>query len=207
MRLSRQFQACLFFLFTKRFRAQKNTSQAKINYQNKNKLTLNNKGNNFSGTQSSKRVKVVCFTFWSFLCAWNLFVKKINRLEIVLIISFYYTTVGKVFIESSQNLLEACNFINKETLAQVFSCEFYEFLRTPFFTEHLLWLLPFRYMKINAFIRQHFQTNYWPLSCMMVVSKFSGKVIFMFIIDLHGQNSNFLSTIFIEKFDISKACV
>ena len=119
----------------------------------------------------------------------------------------YYTTVRQVLIESSQNLLEACNFINKENLAQVFSCEFYEFLRTPFFTEHLLWLLPFRYIKINAFIRQHFQTNYWPLSCMMVVSKFSGKVIFMFIMDLHGQNSNFLSTMFIEKFDISKACV
>ena len=29
-------------------------------------------------------------------------------------------------------MAEACNFIKKETLAQVFSCEFYEFLRTPF---------------------------------------------------------------------------
>ena len=27
---------------------------------------------------------------------------------------------------------EACNFIKKETLAQVFSYEFCEFLRTPF---------------------------------------------------------------------------
>ena len=35
----------------------------------------------------------------------------------------------------------ACNFIKKETLAQVFSCEFREFLRKPFFTEHLWWLL------------------------------------------------------------------
>ena len=32
---------------------------------------------------------------------------------------------------------EACNFIKKETLAQVFSCEFCEFLRTPFCIEHL----------------------------------------------------------------------
>ena len=29
----------------------------------------------------------------------------------------------------------------KETVAQVFSCEFCKFLRTPFYTEHLWWLL------------------------------------------------------------------
>ena len=31
----------------------------------------------------------------------------------------------------------ACNFIKKETLAQVFPVNFEKFLRTPFFTEHL----------------------------------------------------------------------
>ena len=36
--------------------------QAKINKQNKNKLTLNNKGNNFSRVQTSKRNKVPYFT-------------------------------------------------------------------------------------------------------------------------------------------------
>ena len=36
---------------------------------------------------------------------------------------------------------EACNFIKKETLAQVFPVEFAKFLRTPFLTEHLRWLL------------------------------------------------------------------
>ena len=36
--------------------------------------------------------------------------------------------------------LQACNFIKKETLAQVFSC-FAKFLRTTFFIEHLWWLL------------------------------------------------------------------
>ena len=35
---------------------------------------------------------------------------------------------------------EACNFIKKETLAQVFSCEFCKIL-TPFLTERLWWLL------------------------------------------------------------------
>ena len=38
-------------------------------------------------------------------------------------------------------LASACNFIKKETLTKVFSCEFAEFLRTPFLTEHLRWLL------------------------------------------------------------------
>ena len=33
---------------------------------------------------------------------------------------------------------EACNFIKKETLAQVFSCEFCEISKNTFFTEHLL---------------------------------------------------------------------
>ena len=32
---------------------------------------------------------------------------------------------------------EACNFIKKDTLAQVFSCEFCEIFKNTFFTEHL----------------------------------------------------------------------
>ena len=52
----------LFIFFTKRFYANKNASQANIN-KNKIKQTLNNKGNNFLRTQTSKRVKVVCFAF------------------------------------------------------------------------------------------------------------------------------------------------
>ena len=32
---------------------------------------------------------------------------------------------------------QACNFIKKETLAQVFSCEFCEISKNNFFTEHL----------------------------------------------------------------------
>ena len=76
MRLSGQFQACLFFFCMKRFRAYKNTSQSNINQQKKIKQTLNNKGNNFLHTQTFKRVKVACFAFWCFLCTWNLFVKN-----------------------------------------------------------------------------------------------------------------------------------
>ena len=33
--------------------------------------------------------------------------------------------------------LQACNFIKKETVAQVFSCEFCEIFKNTFFTEHL----------------------------------------------------------------------
>ena len=59
-------------------------------------------------------------------------------------------SVKKVFLEISQNShentcarvafllkLQACNFIKKETLAQVFSCEFYEISKSTIFTEHL----------------------------------------------------------------------
>ena len=42
---------------------------------------------------------------------------------------------GKHLCQSLQ--AEACNFIKKETLAQVFSFEFCEFSKNTFFTEHL----------------------------------------------------------------------
>ena len=42
-----------------------------------------------------------------------------------------------------QLFLSNCNFIKNETLAQVFSVNFVKFLRTPFYIEHLWWLLLF----------------------------------------------------------------
>ena len=36
---------------------------------------------------------------------------------------------------------EACNFIKRKALAQVFSCEFVKFLGTPISIENLWWLL------------------------------------------------------------------
>ena len=35
------------------------------------------------------------------------------------------------------NRPQTCNFIRKETLAQVFSCEFYEISKNTFFTKHV----------------------------------------------------------------------
>ena len=58
-----------------------------------------------------------------------------------------------LFLEMSQNLQEVTRarvsfliklqnlFIKKETLAQVFSCQFCEISKNIFFTEHILWLL------------------------------------------------------------------
>ena len=61
-------------------------------------------------------------------------------------------SVKKVFLKILQNSLEsicvrvsflinlqakACNFIKKETLAQVFSCEYCEISKNNFLTEHV----------------------------------------------------------------------
>ena len=63
--------------------------------------------------------------------------------------SHWRCSIKKMFLEISQNSQKtpvpespffsrkACNFIKKETLAQVFSCEFCEISKNKFFTEHL----------------------------------------------------------------------
>ena len=43
------------------------------------------------------------------------------------------------FLIKLQN--EACNFLKKDTLAQMSSCEFWEIFKDTFFIEHLQWLL------------------------------------------------------------------
>ena len=45
--------------------------------------------------------------------------------------SFFRQAVNQI------SLPQACNFIKKETLAQVFSCEFFEISKNNIFTEHL----------------------------------------------------------------------
>ena len=63
------------FFFTKKFLQHKNANQIKTNQQNKNKQTLNNKGNGFWSTKTSKRGKTVCFAFF-------------KKTELILITSF-----------------------------------------------------------------------------------------------------------------------
>ena len=53
-------------------------------------------------------------------------------MRIKIIIFFRRYIVQKQPPEVFYNERQACNFIKKETLAQAFSCEFCEFLRTPF---------------------------------------------------------------------------
>ena len=54
-------------------------------------------------------------------------------------------SVKNLLLEISQKFtgkqVQACNFIKRETLAQVFSCEFCKISKNTFFTEHLWWLL------------------------------------------------------------------
>ena len=47
-------------------------------------------------------------------------------------------SVKKVPLEISS---QACNFIEKDSLAKVFSCEFCEISKNTFLTEKLQWLL------------------------------------------------------------------
>ena len=47
----------------------------------------------------------------------------------------------------STNRPEACNYIKKETLAQVFCCEFCEISKNTFFVEHL-WTTAFAVKKV-----------------------------------------------------------
>lgn len=50
-------------------------------------------------------------------------------------------TSGKTTIFSGQQQSQANNFIKKETLAQVFSCEYSEMLQNIFLKEYVRWLL------------------------------------------------------------------
>ena len=83
MRLSRQFQACLFLFYEKISSVQKRKS-TKTNKQKQRKVNKKQKKQRFFACiKTSKRVEI-----GGAFCT----LKKINRLEIVLIASFYYTT-------------------------------------------------------------------------------------------------------------------
>ena len=76
----------------------------------------------------------------------------IRNFEVTYRSSHQRYSVKKVFLEISKNSQEntcarvsfliklqpeTCNFIKKETLAQVFSCKFWEISKNTFFAEHL----------------------------------------------------------------------
>ena len=70
--------------------------------------------------------------------------------------------ISKVDFVVVVNEPQACNFIKKETLAQVFSCEFCEISKNTFFTEPLWWLL----LLWTALTDPH-KPNKIPFSCLI----------------------------------------
>ena len=59
-----------------------------------------------------------------------------------ILLNSHENTLARAFLLIKlQAAASSCNFIKKETLAQVFSCNFVKFLRRPFLTEQLWWLL------------------------------------------------------------------
>ena len=48
-----------------------------------------------------------------------------------------YNVGVSIYRKTQENTGQACNFIKKESLAQVFSCEFCEISKNTFFTEQL----------------------------------------------------------------------
>ena len=62
------------------------------------------------------------------------------------------------FLYCDSCMPQACNFIKKEALAQMFSCEFCEISKCTFFTEHIWTLLNFgtgifKFLKFFNFLR------------------------------------------------------
>ena len=109
-------------------------------------------------------------------------------------------SVKNVFLEISQNSQEntsarvSCNFIEKETLAQVFSCEFCKisknsfYYRTPLVAASGYWLKQIQYNQKKTFEVMYTKLN-WYLRCCCISRFVSENVsilkrfsIFLFII-------------------------
>ena len=67
--------------------------------------------------------------------------QKKAQINIIQIGKKLLTKHAKGSYEVKYQLPQACNFIKKETLAQMFSCEFCETSENIIFIEHLWWLL------------------------------------------------------------------
>ena len=86
---------------------------------------------------------------------------------------------------------EACNFIEKETLTQVFSCEFCKISKNTFFTEHL-WaiasVLPQtpKTMSLATMVNGYVEST-WFLSKQSIKSQ--GHFMFLFISANLGPSS------------------
>ena len=71
--------------------------------------------------------------------SWSLTFCIVNFLQLYL---YYIFTISKMSeADIHRNHSRACNFIKKDTPAQVFSCEYCEIFKNRFFIEHFWWLL------------------------------------------------------------------
>ena len=79
-------------------------------------------------------------------------------------------SIKKGVLKISQ--IQACNFIKKETLAQMFSCEFSEIFKNTFFTEHL---------RTTASDKCHMIIRKFQIMCSrFVISNFLVIIVFLF---------------------------
>ena len=65
---------------------------------------------------------------------------------------------------ATRGVPEACNFIKKETLGQVFSCEFCEIFKNTFFTEHLQTTASMLYDHVEIAIARVRSLHHWSSS-------------------------------------------
>ena len=155
MRLSDNFEPVIFF--SKRSWTHKNVNQTKTNWQNKNKLRKNNKGNSFSRAQELLRGwKSYFFCILVLFYAQDFFVKK-NWLEIVLITSFYYamyvypyqpTYRAFLFVTICENLfLWELFFISENVL--FFMRIFFHLWESFFYENSFLFMIIYVFMKIS----------------------------------------------------------
>ena len=67
---------------------------------------------------------------------YNIMKYDFTREEYILLIAFK-NELCTTKVNGIQCQAQACNFVEKEALAQVFSCDFCEVFKNTFFTEHL----------------------------------------------------------------------
>ena len=115
-------------------------------------------------------------------------VKKVAicRPFLVILVAITVCTHDLIF----QYFIFSCNFIEKETLAQVLSCEFYEISKNTFLTEHLWTIVSEWFVTILTHGR-----TYPLLNSLQKFVEIQGWLLLTFFICLHNQLGSFNSII------------
>ena len=107
---------------------------------------------------------------------------------------------------------EACNFIKKEALVQVFSCEFCEIFKNIFFMEHLPWLLLIFNLEGYYFYSRHLAVNYFRKNLSILYawqcSEYaSGNWIYLYLFDKYFKSNIFNCNCKKKEFKKEATCV